>query len=203
MSKTMRFESGASFAGYTVVSQLGRGGMATVYLVREAGINRLVALKVLPEHLAEDDQFAVRFEQEAQVVGALDHPAIIPLYRFGITENIAWMALRYADSGDFASRMSDRAVLVPEGLSILRSIGSALDYAHRKGIIHRDLKPQNILMSADGSAYLADFGIAKLLEGVGKLKTTTGGILGTPSYMAPEQAQGLRLGPHTEYMPWQ
>lgn len=194
----MRFESGASFAGYTVVSQLGRGGMATVYLVREAGINRLVALKVLPEHLAEDAQFAERFEQEAQVVGGLDHPAIIPLYRFGITDNIAWMALRYADAGDFASRISERAVLVPEGLSILRGIGSALDYAHRKGIIHRDLKPQNILMSADGSAYLADFGIAKLLEGVGRLKTTTGGILGTPSYMAPEQAQGLRLGPHTD-----
>ena len=93
----MRLEPGTQFAGYTVESRLGRGGMATVYLVREAGLNRQVALKVLPEHLVDDQEFAGRFEQEAQVIAGLDHPNIIPLYRFGITNDVPWMALRYVD----------------------------------------------------------------------------------------------------------
>lgn len=194
----MRFEAGALFANYTVVSRLGRGGMATVYLVREHGIDRLVALKVLPEQLVDDEQFAARFEQEARVIGGLDHPNIIPLYRYGITDDVPWMALRYVDGGDFASRLMARPVSVPEGLSILHGVAAALDYAHRKGVIHRDLKPQNILLTSDGVPYLADFGVAKLLEGASKLKTATGGILGTPAYMAPEQVQGLQLGPYTD-----
>lgn len=194
----MRFEAGTVFAGYTVVSRLGRGGMATVYLVREPGIDRLVALKVLPEKLLDDDsQFAGRFEQEARVVGGLDHPNIIPLYRYGITDDVPWMALRYVDGGDLAGRFAAGPLSVPDGLAILRAVASALDYAHRKGVIHRDLKPQNILLTSEGAAYLADFGIAKLLES-GKLQTAAGAVLGTPAYMAPEQAQGLALGPYTD-----
>ncbi|HET9484846.1 MAG TPA: protein kinase, partial [Xanthomonadales bacterium] len=194
----MRLEPGTQFAGYTVESRLGRGGMATVYLVREAGLNRHVALKVLPEHLVDDQEFAGRFEQEAQVIAGLDHPNIIPLYRFGITNDVPWMALRYVDGGDFAHRLTDRPLAVHDGLAILRSVAAALDYAHRKGVIHRDLKPQNILLTRDGAPYLADFGVAKLLEGAGRMKTATGGILGTPAYMAPEQAQGFKLGPYTD-----
>lgn len=194
----MRFEVGSLFAGYTVVSRLGRGGMATVYLVREPGINRLVALKVLPENLVDDAQFAARFEQEAQVIGNLDHPNIIPLYRYGITDDVPWMALRYVDGGDFAARLTSRPLAVPEGIEILKEVAAALDYAHRKGVIHRDLKPQNVLLTGDGAAYLADFGIAKMLEGSSSLKTSTGGILGTPAYMSPEQAQAHQLGPYTD-----
>ena len=194
----MRFEAGSLFAGYTIVSRLGRGGMATVYLVREPGINRLVALKVLPENLVDDAQFAARFEQEAQVIGNLDHPNIIPLYRYGITDDVPWMALRYVDGGDFAARLISRPLAVPEGIGILKEVAAALDYAHRKGVIHRDLKPQNVLLTGDGAAYLADFGIAKMLEGSSSLKTSTGGILGTPAYMSPEQAQAHQLGPYTD-----
>ncbi len=194
----MRLAEGSQFAGYAVVSRLGRGGMATVYLVREAGLDRMVALKVLPEHLDDDPEFGGRFEQEARVIAGLDHPNIIPLYRFGMTDDVPWMALRYVDGGDFAARLAARPLAVPEGLEILHAVAAALDYAHRKGVIHRDLKPQNILLTRDGAAYLADFGVAKLLEGSGRLKTATGGILGTPAYMAPEQAQGLKLGPHTD-----
>ena len=193
----MRFEAGTAFAGYTVVSRLGRGGMATVYLARESGLDRLVALKVLPEQLVDDAQFAARFEQEAKLIAGLDHPNIIPLYRYGIADDVPWMALRYVDGGDFASRLT-RPLPVPEGLSLLRGVASALDYAHRKGIIHRDLKPQNILLSNDASAYLADFGVAKMLEGSLGLKTATGGVMGTPAYMAPEQTRGLQLGPFTD-----
>ena len=194
----MRFEAGALFAGYTVVSRLGRGGMATVYLVREPGIDRLVALKVLPEQLVDDAQFSARFEQEARLIGGLDHPNIIPLYRYGITDDVPWMALRYVAGGDFAARLTARPLPVPEGLAILRGVAAALDYAHRKGVIHRDLKPQNILLTGDGAVYLADFGVAKMLEGVGAANTSAGDVLGSPSYMAPEQAQGLRLGPYTD-----
>lgn len=194
----MRLQIGSSFADYTVESLLGRGGMATVYLVRETGINRLVALKLLPEQLTDDRQFAERFQQEAQVIGGLDHPNIIPLYRCGITDDMPWMALRYVEGGDMAARMTAQPLLMAEGLSILRGVAAALDYAHRKGVIHRDLKPHNILLTADGAPYLADFGIAKLFEGASKLKTATGGLLGTPAYMAPEQARGLKLGPYTD-----
>jgi serine/threonine protein kinase len=194
----MRFEAGSQFAGYTVVSRLGRGGMATVYLVREPGIDRLVALKVLPEHLVDDTQFSARFEQEARLIGSLDHPNIIPLYRYGITDDVPWMALRYVDGGDFATRLTARPLPVPEGLSMLRGVASALDYAHRKGVIHRDLKPQNILLTGDGAVYLADFGVAKMLEGASGANTAAGEVLGSPPYMSPEQAQGLQLGPYTD-----
>ena len=193
----MRFEAGSVFAGYTVVSRLGRGGMATVYRVREPGIDRLVALKVLPEQLVDEEQFSARFKQEARLIGSLDHPNIIPLYRYGITDDIPWMALRYVDGGDFAARLAARPLPLPEGLSILRGVAAALDYAHQMGVIHRDLKPQNILLTHHG-AYLADFGVAKMLEGTTGANTAAGDILGSPSYMAPEQAQGLRLGPYTD-----
>ena len=193
----MRFEAGSVFAGYTVISRLGRGGMATVYLVREPGIDRLVALKVLPEQLVDEEQFSARFEQEARLIGGLDHPNIIPLYRYGITDDVPWMALRYVDGGDFAARLAARPLPVAEGLSILRGVAAALDYAHHMGVIHRDLKPQNILLTHHG-AYLADFGVAKMLEGVSGANTAAGDVLGSPSYMAPEQAQGLRLGPYTD-----
>lgn len=194
----MRLEVGAQFANYTVISRLGRGGMATVYLVREPGLDRLVALKVLPEHLVDEFRFADRFQQEAQVIAGLDHPNIIPLYRCGITDDMPWMALRYVDGGDLASRMLAQELAFTEGFAILRGVAAALDYAHRNGVIHRDLKPQNILLTRDHAPYLADFGIAKLLESSAKLKTATGGLLGTPAYMAPEQARGHPLGPGTD-----
>jgi len=194
----VRFEIGSEFAGYTVVSRLGRGGMATVYLVREPGLERLVALKVLPQQLVDDQQFGPRFEQEARVIGSLDHPHIIPVYRYGITEDVPWMALRYVDGGDFAARLIARPLALAEGFVILRGVASALDYAHRKNIVHRDIKPQNILLSSEGSAYLADFGVAKLLQASTVSHTLIGGIVGSPAYMAPEQAQGHAIGPHTD-----
>ncbi len=194
----MRFAAGSSFAGYEIVSRLGRGGMATVYLARESGLGRLVALKVLPDQLVDEADFAARFEQEARVIAGLDHPNIVPLYRYGIDNEIPWMALRYVSGGDLESRLQSRPLAMAEGLTILRGVASALDYAHRKGVIHRDLKPQNILLSEDGSPYLADFGVAKLLESATGLRTATGNIFGTPAYMAPEQAMGEAIGSYTD-----
>ena len=194
----MRFQNGTKFADFTILSLLGRGGMAAVYLAREAGLERLVALKILPEQLVDDHMFAERFEQEARVIAGLDHPSIIPLYRYGITDEVPWMALRYVNGGDLEPRLKERELETAKSITILRSVASALDYAHMKGVIHRDLKPQNILLTEENAPYLADFGVAKLLEGAEKLKTATGNIFGTPAYMAPEQALGQTLGPYTD-----
>ncbi len=191
-------ESGTVFAGYTVVSRLGRGGMATVYHVRDVQLDRSVALKVLPEEVGEEAGFQERFTREARVIAALDHPNIIPLYAFGIERSVPWMALRYVDGGDLARRLEQGRISIEEGLAIMRPIAAALDFAHDHGVIHRDLKPQNVLLGAGGAVYLADFGIARVLENSSLYTSRTGSVMGTPQYMAPEQAQGLPLTAATD-----
>ncbi|MCU0757004.1 MAG: SUMF1/EgtB/PvdO family nonheme iron enzyme [Xanthomonadales bacterium] len=196
----MRLRDGEVFAGYRVLRQLGRGGMAYVYLAEEAGIARQVALKLLPEDVADDAEAVARFEHEAQTVATLEHPHIVPLYRYGIERGAPWMALRLVRGGDLAERLQ-RPLAVAEGVQIFRQIAKALDFAHahQDRVIHRDLKPQNVLLSRDEGgevhAYLADFGIAKVLAGSARVRTRSGGILGTPQYMAPESARGEALGP--------
>lgn len=194
----MRLKEGQAFAGYTVVRKLGRGGMASVYLATEAGFSRQVALKILPEDLAEEPSFVARFQQEAQTIASLEHPSIVPLYRFGIEDGVPWMALRYVAGGDLARRLASRPLGAAEGFALLGDVARALDHAHRRGVIHRDLKPQNILLDEDGHAYLADFGVAKLLASTALVKTGTGSTVGTPAYMSPEQALGHELTPASD-----
>ena len=104
----MRLKEGQVFAGHTVVRKLGRGGMASVYLATESGFARQVALKILPEDLADEPSFVARFQQEAQTIASLEHPSIVPLYRFGIEDGVPWMALRYVAGGDLARRLAER-----------------------------------------------------------------------------------------------
>lgn len=190
---SMRLKEGQVFAGHTVVRKLGRGGMASVYLATESGFARQVALKILPEDLADEPSFVARFQQEAQTIASLEHPSIVPLYRFGIEDGVPWMALRYVAGGDLARRLAERPLGAAEGFALLGDVARALDHAHRRGVIHRDLKPQNILLDEDGHAYLADFGVAKLLAATALVKTGTGSTVGTPAYMSPEQALGHEL----------
>jgi serine/threonine-protein kinase len=194
MENAMRLQDGQLFAGYRIERRLGRGGMASVYLAVEDGLTRRVALKVLPEDVAEDEAAVARFAQEAQTVAALEHPNIVPLYRYGVEQGVPWMALRLVEGGDLSARLK-RPLPASQGVAMLKQIAAALDFAHARGVLHRDLKPQNVLIDGDGHVYLADFGIAKLMAGSSLVRTATGGVLGTPAYMSPEYAQGLTPGP--------
>jgi tRNA A-37 threonylcarbamoyl transferase component Bud32 len=200
----MQLVDGQPFAGYRIIRSLGHGGMASVFLALEdeGGVDRHVALKVLPEHLLANEMFYERFQQEASVIAKLEHPNIVPLYRFGVEQvrgiEVPWMALRYIDGGDLRSKLAAGASDSAAMLVILRKIAAALDYAHQRGIVHRDLKPHNVLTTSDHQVYLADFGIAKILEGT-RIASPTGDMaLGTPEYMAPEQATGETITPATD-----
>ncbi|HEY2944988.1 MAG TPA: protein kinase, partial [Vicinamibacteria bacterium] len=181
--------SGATFGAYRIVEPLGRGGMASVYKAYEAALDRYVALKVLPGEFLHDETFAERFRREAKVVARLEHPNIIPIHAFGIEGGIPWMAMRLISGGPLSSLLRGGRLTHERIITILRGVADALDYAHGKGVVHRDVKPQNILLDEAERVYLADFGIAKMVEGSGAL-TQTGMITGTPQYMAPEQATG-------------
>ncbi|HEX5756566.1 MAG TPA: serine/threonine-protein kinase, partial [Arenimonas sp.] len=190
-------EIGQNIGPFVVVAKLGRGGMATVYSAYEPGLDREVALKVLPLDLLDQPGFSERFEREARLIAKLEHPHIVPLYGYGIDDGIPWMALRLVRGGNLGERFERSPPGQETGLAYFTMIADALDHAHSLGVVHRDLKPQNVLLGERGELYLADFGIARLLQGR-TLITNTGAVLGTPQYMSPEQAQDGEIGPATD-----
>lgn len=174
--------------GYTIETEIGKGGMATVYLATQQLLDRKVALKVMNPSLAADDSFCSRFLKEGKTIAQFKHPNIVTIYDIGAFESHYYMAMEYIGGGTLKERIRQGSVL--EGsLSILRQISSALGYAHARGFIHRDIKPANILFQEDGSVVLSDFGIAKDMTSDEQL-TRMGFTVGTPEYMSPEQALG-------------
>ncbi len=174
---------------YEIEKELGRGGMAVVYLARDPLVNRKVAIKVLPRQFTFDPQFRARFQREAQVIAALDHPAIVPVYDFGEHDDQPYIVMRYMSGGSLSDLLKQRGPFpVDESADILLRIGSALDEAHQKGIVHRDLKPDNVLFDERNDAFVSDFGIVKVSEAT--VQYTGNAIIGTPGYMSPEQARG-------------
>jgi uncharacterized caspase-like protein len=174
---------------YEVKTMLGRGGMATVYVAHDPRFERDVALKLLSEQLLDQETFRRRFEREAKTIAALDHPAIVPVYDFGEVDERPFLVMRYMTGGPLADQLAAGPLPLAECARILQRLAGALDEAHAHGIVHRDLKPSNILFDQRNDPFISDFGIAKLTEAHTRL-TKTGGMVGTPAYMSPEQLQG-------------
>ena len=192
----MTLAPGQTVGGYQVLEQIGRGGMATVFKAYQTGLSRLVAIKVLPASYAEDRSFRERFQNEATAIARLRHPNILAVYDYGEHDGVPYIVTELVSGGTLSSLLG--APLSPiEAAELLRPIASALDYSHSRGIIHRDIKPSNVLLDDDGRLVLADFGVAYMLANTERL-TGTGLAVGTPSYMAPEQAAGGQLGAATD-----
>jgi ligand-binding sensor domain-containing protein/tRNA A-37 threonylcarbamoyl transferase component Bud32 len=177
---------------YQITSQIGKGGMATVYKAYQAAMDRYVALKVVAGQFADDKTFMQRFRQEARMIAKLEHPHILPVHDFGEADGIPYMVMRFLEAGTLNERLDAGQLSLPEIDRIFSQLTEALEYAHENGVIHRDIKPSNAMLDRRGDVFLTDFGIAKMLEGTSAL-TATGAITGTPAYMSPEQAQGQKV----------
>ncbi|GAB4277930.1 MAG: hypothetical protein Kow0080_29240 [Candidatus Promineifilaceae bacterium] len=174
---------------YVIDSEVGRGGMATVYKAYDPHFERWVAVKVLPREFMHEPEFRARFEREAKTIAMLEHPAIVPVYDFGESDGQPYLVMRYMPGGSLAERLQKGPLSIEETAEILQRIGAALERAHSQQIIHRDLKPSNILFDQYGDAFLADFGIVRIASSTSQL-TASGSLVGTPSYMSPEQVYG-------------
>ena len=179
---------GGSLGRYQILEQIGRGGMATVFRALDPSLRREVAVKVLPSYMTEDTSFVERFSQEAQAVAGLVHPNIVRVYDFGEDKGFNYIVMEYLTGGALGDRM-DRKLTLSETVEFVRPVSEALGFAHDQGVIHRDVKPNNVLLDADGRLFLADFGLARMLEGSAYL-TQGGEVLGTAEYMSPEQGLG-------------
>ena len=175
---------------YRVLREIGRGGMATVYLADDPKHRRQVAIKVLDPALSAALGHD-RFLREIELTASLTHPHILALYDSGVADGLAYYVMPYVEGQTLRARMSDQGRLpLAEALRIVNGVADALAFAHRKGIVHRDIKPENVLLQA-GHALVADFGIAQVASFAGDVGLTrTGMIVGTPSYMSPEQTVG-------------
>ncbi|MGH7547066.1 MAG: protein kinase domain-containing protein [Gemmatimonadales bacterium] len=175
---------------YRIERLLGKGGMGAVFLAHDLTLEREVAIKVLPPDVAQDDQIVRRFQQEAKIAAKLDHPNIIPIYRVESEGGLNYFVMKYI-SGTSLEDLLERKepIPVPEIQRILWEAARALGHAHQRGVVHRDVKPANIMFDHDGRVMLTDFGISKALQAATGF-TATGMIIGTPHYMAPEQAKG-------------
>jgi tetratricopeptide (TPR) repeat protein/predicted Ser/Thr protein kinase len=185
--------------GYEMLRELGRGGMGVVYLARQAGLHRLVALKMILAGGHAGEAARVRFRTEAEAVARLQHPHIVTVHEVGEHQGLPYLCLEYVEGGSLARRFDGTPLPARPAAQLVEALARAADYAHRRGVVHRDLKPANVLLAADGTPKITDFGLAKLLdEAAGP--TGTGDVMGTPSYMAPEQTgqQGQPIGAATD-----
>lgn len=178
--------------GYTVVRELSKGGMATVYLAVQDRLNRQVALKVIEPALEDDENFAERFIKEGRISIQLKHPNIIALYDFNSHGHYYYFSMEFLPGGTLAEQI-ETGLTTEHALVIIKQIAKALAYAHQFGIIHRDVKPRNILFRQDGTPILSDFGIAKMMDAEATQLTASGIVMGSPRYMSPEQISGKTL----------
>ena len=205
----MPLQPGTTLGPYEILSPIGAGGMGEVYKARDTRLDRTVAIKVLPEHVAADPDLKQRFEREAKTISSLNHPHICTLHDIGSQDGVDFLVMEYLEGDTLAQRLEKGALPLDQALKIAIEIADALDKAHRQGITHRDLKPANIMLTKAG-AKLLDFGLAKLkpAEQAGGVLTALptqdapltqqGAILGTFQYMAPEQLEGQEADARTD-----
>jgi len=182
---------GTLIGSYRIIDSLGQGGMATVYRAYHARLDRYVAIKMMHPAFREDPGFMTRFQREAQIVARLEHPNIVPVYDYSDYQGQPYLVMKYIEGQTLKAQVRGGQLPLVETARILTAISSALTYAHRMDVLHRDIKPSNILMEHGSVPYLADFGLARLAA-IGESTLSQDMILGTPQYMSPEQAQGIR-----------
>ena len=189
----------ARLGGYELLEELGRGGMGVVYRARQLGLDREVAVKMILRGQLATPSERERFCAEAEAAARLDHPNIVPVYEVGEAEGRPFFSMKYIAGRTLAQLLAEHPLPAHQAASILAAVSRAIHFAHEKGVLHRDLKPSNILIDADGEPHITDFGLAKRIADPVSL-TKSGAILGTPSYMAPEQAAGARgqVGPASD-----
>lgn len=174
---------------YEVLEQVGGGGMSIVYRARDKYLNRIVAIKVLREHLTSDEEFVARFRREAQAVASLSHPNIVSIYDVGQDQGMYYLVMEMIEGRNLKEIIKEKGKIpVNEAVEIAKQICEALEHAHQQQIIHRDIKPHNIILTADGKAKVTDFGIARAVSTA--TVTHTGSIMGSVHYFSPEQAKG-------------
>ena len=178
-----------SIDGYEILGELGRGGMGIVFKALERRLNRVVAIKTVSETTFTAPSQLRRFLAEAEVIARLRHPNIIPIYAVGEEQGRPYFSLELAEGGNLSERLAKGPITGRQAAELVETLAQAVHAAHAAGIIHRDLKPSNVLLASDGTPKIGDFGLAKLL-GDDSARTLSGEVLGTPSYMAPEQAEG-------------
>jgi serine/threonine protein kinase/WD40 repeat protein len=182
--------------GYEIQGELGRGGMGVVYQARQVALDRVVALKVVLAGSHADAEELARFRREAEAIARLHHANVVEIYEVGEVGGLPHFAMEFCAGGNLAQKLAVGPLPPRRAAALVQALASAVQAAHEAGVVHRDLKPGNVLLAADGIPKITDFGLAKKLEGTSQL-TATGAIVGTPSYMAPEQAagEGKRVGP--------
>src|SRR5713226_6978172 len=206
----MALTSGTRLGPHEILSAIGAGGMGEVYRARDTRLNRIVAIKVLPTHLADRSELRERFEREARTIASLNHPHICTLYDIGQQDGVDYLVMEYLEGETLAHRLLKGALPLEQVLQYAIEIADALDKAHRKSVTHRDLKPGNIMLTKTGTKLL-DFGLAKLKQEVAPANvqlselptaddplTAKGSIVGTLQYMAPEQLEGKEVDARTD-----
>ncbi|MDX2139763.1 MAG: protein kinase [Chloroflexota bacterium] len=174
---------------YRIIQQIGQGGMATVYKARHERLDRFVAVKVMHQAFVEDPTFHARFEREAKIIAALEHPNIVPVHDFAEVAGQPYLIMKYIEGRTLKQTLIKQALSLADILRIMTPIADALDYAHRMGVLHRDIKPSNIIIAPSGTPYLTDFGMARIAQ-AGESTISADMMLGTPQYISPEQALG-------------
>src|SRR5438552_2500393 len=206
----MALLSGSRFGAYDIVSSLGTGGMGEVYRARDMRLKREVAIKVLPDGFSQDADRVARFQREAELLATLNHPNVAAVYGLETEGGITGIVLELVEGDTLADMIARGPVAITDALQIARQIADALEAAHDKGVIHRDLKPANIKVTPEGNVKILDFGLAKMLgqehaasslsmsPTLSAAPTYAGTILGTASYMSPEQARGKTVDRRTD-----